>query len=97
MRDINYDKNKIEFLFHMTEKSIEMFDHVQIIVERLAALEKIHQSSPDLAVQFENVKKNLPSIDKELEEERKTILECKEEMVKFVKDIQEQFKSFWTN
>lgn len=50
MRDINYDKNKIEFLFHMTEKSIEMFDHVQIIVERLAALEKIHQSSPDLAV-----------------------------------------------
>eukprot|EP00347_Sterkiella_histriomuscorum_P001331 403372443 len=96
MRDIDYDKNKIEFLYHMTEKSIELFNHVQIIVERLAALEKIHQSSPDLAVQFESVKKNLPQIDGNLEEEVKSINELKNEMIKFVKDIQESLQSFWS-
>lgn len=42
MRDIDYDKNKIDYLYYMTEKSIEQFNHVQIIIERLAALEKIH-------------------------------------------------------
>ena len=28
MKDIDYDKSKIDFLFFMTEKSIEQFDHV---------------------------------------------------------------------
>jgi hypothetical protein len=42
MRDMDYDKNKIDYLYFMTEKSIELFDHAQIIIERLAALEKIH-------------------------------------------------------
>jgi hypothetical protein len=27
MKDIDYDKNKIDFLYLMTEKSIEQFDH----------------------------------------------------------------------
>ena len=50
MKDIDYDKNKIECLYHMTEQYIEQFEQAQIIAERLAALEKIHQSTPDLAV-----------------------------------------------
>ncbi|CDW73875.1 UNKNOWN [Stylonychia lemnae] len=94
MRDMDYDKNKIDYLYFMTEKSIELFDHAQIIIERLAALEKIHQSSPDMAIQFESVKKNLPELDKQLEEESKMITEVKQEMIKFVTDIQEQLKSF---
>ena len=48
MNDVNYDKNKVEFLFTMLEKAIESEDHVKIIAERLRALEKIHKDSPNI-------------------------------------------------
>ena len=48
MNDVNYDKNKIDFLFSMLEKAIENEDHVRIIAERLRALEKIHKDSPNI-------------------------------------------------
>lgn len=94
MRDIDYDKNKIDLLFYMTEKSIEQFDHVQIVLERLAALEKIHMGSPDLAVQFQSVVKNQPEIGNQLGKEMEAIASIKETMVKSVKEIQEVLSSF---
>lgn len=48
MNDVNYDKNKIDFLYQMLEKAIESEDHVKIIGERLRALEKIHKDSPNI-------------------------------------------------
>jgi hypothetical protein len=33
MSDVNYDKNKIDFLFFMLEKAIESDDHIEIILE----------------------------------------------------------------
>lgn len=62
MNDVNYDKNKVDFLFSMLEKAIENEDHVRIIAERLRALEKIHKDSP-----------NIESSIKALEERQKLI------------------------
>lgn len=42
MNEIDYDKNKIDFLFHMLEKSMEHDSLLELILERLTALEKIH-------------------------------------------------------
>lgn len=47
-KEIDYDKNKIDLLYHMTEKWIESEQHVLLILERLLALEKIHKESPNL-------------------------------------------------
>lgn len=48
MSDINYDKNKIDYLFSLLESQMESESHVEIITERLKALEKIHKESPNI-------------------------------------------------
>jgi len=46
--DVNYDKQKVEFLFKMFENGLEHGDHIKFIIERLKALEKIHKESPNI-------------------------------------------------
>lgn len=48
MNDVNYDKNKIDYLFNILERSLESGDQVKFILERLKALEKIHKESPSM-------------------------------------------------
>ena len=48
MNDVNYDKNKIDYLFNILERSLESGDQVKFILERLKALEKIHKESPNI-------------------------------------------------
>lgn len=63
-------------------------------MERLAALEKIHLSSPDLAVQFQAVQKAQPEISKCLWEESERVAQVKELMVSSLKEIQELLSVF---
>lgn len=42
METINYDKNKIDFLYDVLEKFMESNEHVDLILDRLKSLEKIH-------------------------------------------------------
>ena len=49
MREIDYDKNKIDFLYEMVNKALEQGGQVEILIERLQALEKIHKESPNIA------------------------------------------------
>jgi hypothetical protein len=88
MREIDYEKNKIEFLYWAAEQSLAQMQHVEIVVRRLAALEKIHQASPDLALQFQNVTANAPKLNEKLGEEAKGIEQIKELMLNSVKEIQ---------
>ena len=48
VQDINYDKNKIDYLFELLEKQIMCGDHLHIVTERLKALETIHRESPNI-------------------------------------------------
>jgi hypothetical protein len=42
LRDINYDPIKIEYLYSLTEKSMEHEKHIELILDRLKAIETIH-------------------------------------------------------
>jgi len=48
MTEVSFDKNKYEFLYQMLEKAIESDEQVDIIIERLKALERIHKESPNI-------------------------------------------------
>ena len=48
MNNVNYEKNKIDYLFEILEKSIESEEQVNIVTDRLKALEKIHKESPNM-------------------------------------------------
>lgn len=39
MKDIDYDHNKIDFLYTMSERAMESGDQVRLIIERLKAVE----------------------------------------------------------
>ena len=49
LKEIDYDQNKIDFLYNMTEKSFESDSHVILILERLRALEEIHKNSTSIS------------------------------------------------
>lgn len=93
MREVDYDKNKIDYLYLMTEKCIELDQHVMLILERLMALEKIHNESPNLALAYQTVKDSQPKINQKLEDESKEINDIKVSMINFAKEIQELVKS----
>ena len=42
LRDIDYDPIKIDYLHSLTEKSMEHQKHLELIIERLLAVETIH-------------------------------------------------------
>jgi hypothetical protein len=48
MPEIDYDKNKVDFVHMFTERALEGSDHVQFITDRLKVLEHIHESSPNV-------------------------------------------------
>ena len=55
LSEIDYDQAKLDYLYAATEKALESEQHVQIILERLRALEQIHKESPNIASSFETV------------------------------------------
>lgn len=56
MNFVNYDKNKIDYLYEMLEKAFENDDHVNIIIDRLKSLEKIHKESPNIDGRIKTLK-----------------------------------------
>lgn len=53
---LNYDKNKIDFLYDILGKSMENEEHVEIVLDRLKSLEQIHKESPNIEGSIENLK-----------------------------------------
>ena len=48
MPEIDYDKNKIDFVHMFTERALESNDHISYIQDRLKVLEHIHECSPNV-------------------------------------------------
>ncbi|TNV83079.1 hypothetical protein FGO68_gene17279 [Halteria grandinella] len=44
--EIDYDQAKLDYLYGATEKALECEHHVELILERLRALEQIHKDGP---------------------------------------------------
>ncbi len=55
LKEIDYDQNKIDYLYTMTEKSFESDGHVILILERLRALEEIHKNSTSISNSLQSV------------------------------------------
>ena len=48
MNEVNYNKNKLDYLFELLEKSIEQNDQIDIVLDRIKAIERIHKESPNI-------------------------------------------------
>jgi hypothetical protein len=59
----NYDKNKIDYLYEILEKSFENEEHVIFIADRLKSLEKIHKESPNIEGSIKTLKERQKLID----------------------------------
>lgn len=77
----------------MTEKSLEQDQQVQIIMERLIALERIHKESPNIQTSIQQIKENKPQLEKKLHSEASEIEEAKQTLIKAIHEIQESIKS----
>jgi len=48
MKDVHYERAKIDFVFRMTERALESNSHLDAILERLKVLENMHRESPNI-------------------------------------------------
>ena len=92
MNDVNYDSNKIEFLFQMLEKQFESEEHVVIILERLKAIEKIHKESSNIEAAISQLTQNQGLIDKSMSIEDQLINKSKRQVMEWMEDVQLNLK-----
>jgi K+/H+ antiporter YhaU regulatory subunit KhtT len=55
MTEVNYDKNKLDYLFEILEKSMENEEQVTIVLDRLKAIERIHKESPNIELSIDQI------------------------------------------
>lgn len=92
MSDVNYDKNKVDFLFMMLEKSLESEDHVKVITERLRAIEKIHKESPNVEGSIKSLVERQKLIDLTFKHEDAEINKTKKSFLETMQAIQIKLK-----
>jgi hypothetical protein len=66
LRNIDYDPTKVDFLYALTEKSIEQEKSIELIIVRLKAVESIHQESTNISRTFDSVEENQPEVTERL-------------------------------
>lgn len=81
METINYEKNKIDFLYDVLEKFMENQEHVDLILDRLKSLEKIHQESPNIDSTIKTLKERQKLIDRAFSNEDAEILKTKKQFL----------------
>ena len=89
---INYDKNKIDFLYEILEKAMENEEHVEIVLDRLRSLEKIHKESPNIDSSIKTLKARQELIDRAFKSEDAEILKTKKQFLDAMNAIQVQLK-----
>ncbi len=58
MRDVEYDKTKVEAVYEMARHSLESTAQVEALLARLKTLEQMHLQAPNLLLQIENARSN---------------------------------------
>ena len=92
MSDINYDKNKIDFLFQILERAIESDEHVVTIVDRLRGIEKIHKESPNIESSIKSLVERQKLIDLTFKHEDAEINKVKQVFLDNMNSVQVQLK-----
>lgn len=93
--EINYNTNKIEYLYRVSEKALLWQETLNEVLDRLGALEKMHKDSPQIEVSIKNIKENQKKIQEQvvgqkgaMEDFRKTVLEVAESFKKIAEKSQ---------
>ena len=92
METINYDKSRIDFLYEILEKFMENEEHVEIILDRLKSLEKIHTESPNIDGSIKTLRERQKLIDRAFANEDAEILKTKKQFLDTMGSIQAQLK-----
>lgn len=76
MRDVDYEHNKINLVYQMTEHSIEQSPCMDMLLDRLKLIEQMHKESPGLNLQMQKLRIGATSVIPDmLLKEAKTIEE----------------------
>lgn len=78
---VNYDKNKIDYLYEILNKSMEYDDHVVVVLDRLKSLEKIHKDSPNIDDSINGIIERQSLIDRIFTFEDEQIAKTKAKML----------------
>ena len=77
-----YDKQKVDLVFDMTQKSIEQSRHLKVIIERLLVLERMNKESPNIEAQMQEIirtaQKTIPEM---LVKERTEVEEVRDKII----------------
>lgn len=92
MNDVNYDKNKIDYLFEMLEKSMESEEQVDIVTEQLKALERIHKESPNIEASLNAIVERQKLIDVSHKAEDQQIGKTKRNFMENMWQVQKDLK-----
>ena len=82
IQDVAYDKQKVDLVFDMTQKSIEQSRHLKVIIERLLVLERMNKESPNIEAQMQEIirtaQKTIPEM---LVKERTEVEEVRDKII----------------
>lgn len=92
MQEVNYDQNKIDYLFELLEMSFENEPLVNIIVDRLKAIERIHKESPNIEESIKNLTEKQKLIDLSFQAEDMQITKTKKTFLESMWDVQKDLK-----
>ena len=92
MSEVNYDKNKIDYLFELLEKSFESEEQVEIVIERLKALERIHKESPNIETSINHLLERQKLIDMSFKAEDQQISKTKNNFLDNMWEVQKELK-----
>jgi hypothetical protein len=56
MKDVEYEKTKVDYVYEMTEHSLESNSQIDMLLDRLKMIEQIHLQSPNLKLQVAKIK-----------------------------------------
>lgn len=87
---LNYDKNKIDYLYDILLKSLDNEDHVELILDRLKAIENIHKESPNIDGSIKTLKNKQYLIDNTFQQEDSDINRTKIMFAEAMKVMHEQ-------
>ena len=88
IQDVAYEKQKVDLVFDMTEKSIEQSGHLAIIIERLKVLETINKESPNIEAQLQSIVKNTAKvIPEKILNENKLIKEIRDQLISAASEL----------
>ena len=92
LKFVNYDKNKIDYLYELLEKGMESETHVDVVLDRLKTLEKIHKGSPNIEGSIKTATERQKLIDVTLRREDQEIQKTKRAFLESMQEIQLQLR-----